>query len=398
MQPSTPYAVASFFDLKKISQLLLPSAFVLILAGCSETMNAHRGFSPAEYGVAASERVVAMGEPVPKGGGIYRVGNPYQVHGRWYYPEDKPGFSQSGVASWYGDDFHGRKTANGEIYNMYALSAAHPTLPMPSYARVTNTSNGRSVVVRINDRGPYYSDRVIDLSKRAALLLNIQGSGLGRVHIDYIGKAPLNGNDEGWLTAQARNNGRPMSRQQVALLAPVPGWAQTDASQNEIRSALADGLGFKDRQSSRNSYEIASLQEVAPPTIAPDERIGIETFNQSSDSPTSSLQTAAAGVPLALLPTKTGGGAPIASQAVIQAAAGGNGLQLSVGNFNDPAEAMRLRNALQKFGPVSVNVSKTNGAPLYQVKLGPFANPAQAQLALKQAQAQGAAGAQLIGM
>ena len=102
----------------------------------------------------ASARVVEPGEPVPKGGGVYRVGKPYTVAGRTYVPGRQSGYSAVGLASWYGDDFHGRYTANGEIFDMNAISAAHPTMPLPSYARVTNLANHRSIVVRVNDRGP----------------------------------------------------------------------------------------------------------------------------------------------------------------------------------------------------------------------------------------------------
>jgi hypothetical protein len=105
-------------------------------------------------GAKLGERVIPLGQPVPKGGGVYRVGEPYEIAGTWYYPREEKSYNRVGKASWYGELFHGRRTANGEIYDMDRLSAAHPTLPLPSYARVTNLNNGRSVVVRVNDRGP----------------------------------------------------------------------------------------------------------------------------------------------------------------------------------------------------------------------------------------------------
>ena len=117
------------------------------------------------YGVSASPRVVDDGEAVPKGGGVYRVGNPYIVAGRTYVPEYNPHYQADGLASWYGEDFHGRRTANGEVFDLNSISAAHPTMPLPSYARVTNLSNGRSLIVRVNDRGPYHGDRIIDVSR-----------------------------------------------------------------------------------------------------------------------------------------------------------------------------------------------------------------------------------------
>jgi rare lipoprotein A len=144
--------------------------------------------------VTASPRIVAGGA-VPKGGGIYKVGKPYQVAGRWYVPSEAAHYDRSGTASWYGTAFHGRRTANGEIFDMNALTAGHPTLPMPSYAYVTNLDNGRTILVRINDRGPYVNDRLIDLSRRSAAELGYTRHGLARVRVRYAGRAPLDGND-----------------------------------------------------------------------------------------------------------------------------------------------------------------------------------------------------------
>ena len=159
------------------------------------------------YGVAASARVVEPGQPVPKGGGVYRVGKPYTVAGRVYVPEENINYSAVGLASWYGDDFHGRYTANGEVFDMNSISAAHPTLPLPSYVRVTNLANNRSIVVRVNDRGPYVGDRVIDVSVKTAELLGFYGHGVARVKVDYVGRAPLNGSDDRKLIATLREGG-----------------------------------------------------------------------------------------------------------------------------------------------------------------------------------------------
>jgi rare lipoprotein A len=130
--------------------------------------------------------------PVPSGkGGIYKVGNPYVINGVTYVPHEDPDYSETGIASWYGPQFHGARTANGEIFDMELVSAAHRTLPMPSLVRVTNLENGRSMVVRLNDRGPYARGRIIDMSKKAAELLGFQGAGTARVRVEYVGRAPL---------------------------------------------------------------------------------------------------------------------------------------------------------------------------------------------------------------
>jgi rare lipoprotein A len=163
-------------------------------------------FSVAKYG-PASPRVVADGDPVPRGGGQYLVGHPYTIAGRTYYPRENPAYSAVGMASWYGDAFNGRRTANGEVYDMRSLTAAHPTMPLPSYARVTNLVNGYSIIVRVNDRGPYASGRIMDVSSRVADVLDFKSSGTGRVKVDYVGPAPIEGSDDAILLASLRTNG-----------------------------------------------------------------------------------------------------------------------------------------------------------------------------------------------
>jgi rare lipoprotein A len=195
------------------------AACALALAACSASSNLG-GIDP-RYGVAASPRVVEPGQPVPKGGGVYRVGQPYMVAGRMYFPQADPNYRAEGLASWYGSDFHGRLTANGEVYDMHSLSAAHPTLPMPSYARVTNIANRRSVIVRINDRGPYHANREIDLSGKAAEVLGFRDHGVARVRVEYVGAAPLEGSDERVLMATLRD-GTPAPAPSVMLASNRP--------------------------------------------------------------------------------------------------------------------------------------------------------------------------------
>jgi rare lipoprotein A len=174
----------------------------LFLAQCASSGKMSR-LDP-KYGVSSSPRVVGMGEPVPKGGGTYRVGKPYMVAGKMYVPEEDVNYRAEGMASWYGNDFHGRLTANGEVFDMASLTAAHPTLPIPSYARVTNLGNGKSLIVRVNDRGPYHGNRLIDVSNRAAELLDFKGNGVARVRVEYVARAPLEGSDDRQLVATLR--------------------------------------------------------------------------------------------------------------------------------------------------------------------------------------------------
>ena len=184
-----------------------PIAIALLVANCAAGTNGrakNTNYSP---------KVVAAGEPVPRGGGTFKLGKPYTINGRTYYPSNDPAYRAEGIASWYGPDFHGRKTANGEVYDMNAISAAHPTMPMPSYARVTNLENGRSIVVRVNDRGPYAHGRIIDLSVGTAKAIGTFGQGLARVRVEYVGRAGLAGSDDNALLATLRH-GTP---------APAPG-------------------------------------------------------------------------------------------------------------------------------------------------------------------------------
>ena len=130
---------------------------------------------------------------VPPSAGVFKIGQPYQIDNIWYYPREQPDYDETGIASWYGPDFYGKSTANGETYDGNALTAAHKTLPMPVNVRVTNLDNGKSLVVRVNDRGPYARGRIIDLSKRAAELLDVVQTGTARVRVTYLGRADLNG-------------------------------------------------------------------------------------------------------------------------------------------------------------------------------------------------------------
>jgi len=133
--------------------------------------------------------------PPSGAGGVYKVGKPYQVGGIWYVPREEPDYDVRGVASWYGDEFHNRRTANGEVFDMHSVSAAHTTLPLPSMVEVTNLENGRTLTVRVNDRGPFVGGRVIDLSHEAARQLGFDRQGLAQVRVRYVGPASLGGPD-----------------------------------------------------------------------------------------------------------------------------------------------------------------------------------------------------------
>jgi rare lipoprotein A len=209
-------------------------AACLVLANCASSGKFASRVDP-KYGVSSSPRVVAMGEPVPKGGGTYRVGKPYMVAGRVYVPEEDPSYRAEGIASWYGDDFHGRLTANGEVFDMASLTAAHPTLPIPSYARVTNLSNGKSLIVRVNDRGPYHGNRLIDVSNKAAELLEFKGNGVARVRVEYVARAPLEGSDDRQLVATLR----------TGMPAPSPSLVRVASARAFVPEAPSSGRAIR---------------------------------------------------------------------------------------------------------------------------------------------------------
>jgi rare lipoprotein A len=198
------------------------------LAGCSQAPGAKRSkeFFPTSIYGAASPKVVEDGEPVPRGGGRYLVGKPYTIAGRVYTPKEVAlNATQTGKASWYGAAFHGRRTSNGEVYDMRSLTAAHPTWPLPSYVRVTNTGNGRSMIVRLNDRGPFHSSRIMDVSSRVADALDFKRTGTATIKLDYVGKAGLAGSDDQLLMASLRTDGRPAvldGAQQTLIAAAEP--------------------------------------------------------------------------------------------------------------------------------------------------------------------------------
>src|SRR5271169_5809452 len=240
------------------------------LAGCAPPpaprvsySHGHEHFAQGKKYGRASRKVVADGEAVPHGGGQYLVGRPYTVAGRRYYPAENPSYTAVGMASWYGAAFHGRRTANGEVYDMASLSAAHPTMPLPSYARVTNLQNGYSVIVRVNDRGPYHAGRVMDVSSRVADVLDMKAMGTAHVKVDYVGPAPIEGSDDSQLLASLRTDGSPANM--IGYSAPVM-MANAAAEQTETIWSFFSGGGRGGQQAQPQP----EAQPAPAPTPAPE--------------------------------------------------------------------------------------------------------------------------------
>ena len=316
--------------LLSVSCILL--AVSLTISGCSS----RRSASNDPFAGTGSPYYKGKG-PVPMGGGHYQLGDPYQVAGRWFTPKEQPNYDKTGPASWYGEAFNRRMTSNGEWFDMSRLTAAHPTLPLPSYAKVTNLSNGAAVIVRINDRGPFVDTRVIDLSKQSASALGYQRKGTTTVRVQYIGPAPLNDNGS-HLVAMNREleNGTPL-RQMIAA-------ANNDRSDNiQVAEAETVQQGIYDEEPAQQENYDAEPDQVVEQSV------------------------------------------PSAVNYFVQA-----------GVFADPDNAERLRLEFVNIGPVQVAELMGNDGPVYRMRVGPFDNLDDAQIALNQVHGYGLPDAHLL--
>ena len=207
-------------------RVALAGALLLLLASCASGSGAGPG----------PVRLPVVTDPAPIVSGTMR---PYQVRGRWHQPAEQPRYDETGMASWYGQQFNGRPTATGERFDMNALTAAHKTLPLPGLVEVTNLANGRRIVARLNDRGPFVDDRIIDLSRGSAEALGLLEAGVGRVRVRSLGPVPrLGGRTPLQYAAQEDPQPGP-SRSATARY-----WIQAGAfSERRAARAVADQLG-----------------------------------------------------------------------------------------------------------------------------------------------------------
>jgi rare lipoprotein A len=301
-------------------KIIVPSFLAVLAAACS-TIPAPAPVTPEAPGVVSNP--------------IYKVGTPYEIRGVWYYPREQPDYDETGIASWYGEEFHGRLTANGEIFDRNAVSAAHPTLPMPVNARVTNLENGLSVVVRINDRGPFANGRIIDLSEYAATLLGFREQGTARVRVTYIGPADLHGS--GTLMAGA-------------------------ATPPEVATAVAAA-----------PTSIVSAGELAP----------VAGAGVAAERPVNALPAPVAGAAIvsSALPAVDG---TVARLAVPQVTA----IYVQAGAYGTFENANRVAARLSGAGAQITQIER-DGRPLFRVRIGPFQDVATADAVLGQVQSLG---------
>jgi rare lipoprotein A len=320
-------------------------------------------FSEAEYGVKASPRVTTKMANLTRGGGRDMVGKPYKVRGKVYYPKEDTDYRKTGLASWYGDAFHGRLTANGEVYDMTHLTAAHPTMPLPSYARVTNLDNGSSVIVRVNDRGPYSHNRLIDLSKRAAEMLDYTHAGTAKVQVEYVGRAPLDGQDDQYLMASYRPGNRapdPSDGMPTGVMIAMNGPTPT---------ANVGPAGFPGQLVDTMSTGSSGLALPALGPIAPERPGGVGEMQVAM----ASLSYAADG--------KSGAASAFASFDELDAAAvvrswkrmngdvAARGPYIAAGSFTSEGEARKLASTLATFGKTEIEATEIDGVMWYGVNL-----------------------------
>ena len=311
----------------------LLGAMVLALNGCAETA----------FLANAAKQIRSLGEG-PKSIGRYKVGNPYQIKGVWYYPRIDYGYDESGIASWYGPNFHNTATANGEVFDQNAVSAAHRTLPLPSVVRVTNLGNGRALVLRINDRGPFAHGRIIDMSRRAAQLLGFERQGTARVRVQILpresreaAKLAQAGVVPGPVVSNANApDAVPVSSVSVATLTPVPGTT------------------------------LAPPPEAAVKKVTPPAKSAVELTRQSSQSM------------LRNQPVET-------TNLFVQAA-----------SFTKRGNASRLESNLSDIGSASVYRFQVDGKKFYRVRIGPLSDVGMADRVLAQVIARGFPGARII--
>ncbi|RAU22731.1 septal ring lytic transglycosylase RlpA family protein [Paramagnetospirillum kuznetsovii] len=316
----------------RLAMLLLSGT---MLAGCSELNLFAHGAKSAMGGESPPPSASASSN--------YKVGKPYQVAGIWYYPQEDFAYDETGIASWYGPDFHAKLTANGETFDQNAVSAAHKTLQMPSVARVTNLENGRSIIVRINDRGPFVNGRILDLSRRSAQLLGMEGKGTAKVRVQIL------------------------SEESRALAGKI----KPDAAGNEPKVAQA---------APRGSVQAESLP---PPPGAKSQTSTPELASSDPGKPQRGLTVEAVERELAAQEIKS---VPVRT----------THLYVQAGSFSRHDNANRLAARLTSVGKAQVSQANVQGKPVFRVRLGPLQSVEDADRMLDAVMAAGTQDARVV--
>ena len=323
--------------LKKFA--LLP-VLLIVLTGCTETKFLAHMIKNTSPGIQSI--------------GDYKVGRAYQIKGRWYHPKEEFTKVETGIASWYGPNFHGKRTANGEIYDQYALTAAHRTLQMPSIVRVTNLENGRSLILRVNDRGPFARGRVLDVSKRGAELLGFKKAGTARIRLEVM-------EQESRFAANEAKQGRSTTGLELAL-------------------NRGDGLPTRaSRQKVEDPVQLASADKtyIHDPASLKPERQPLKKTNVVSEPLSSPSVNLPEKQSLDLNPGKVE-----SENLVKQSPPESTELFVQAGAFSNYGNAARLRTSLARLGPSNIEKTIINGRTFYRVRLGPFRTVTRADTVL----------------
>jgi rare lipoprotein A len=309
--------------------IIFVSAFLLV--GCA-TSHYGSGHSPTQ--------------------GNFKVGSAYQVSGKWYTPTESYSYDETGISSWYGDEFNGKRTANGEIFDKNALTAAHPTLQLPSLIRVTNLENGRSAVLRVNDRGPFAKSRLIDVSHKAANVLGYDGNGTARVRVQVLER-------ESRIIADAARKGyTPAQQMAMAYEQPVQ---VAGAEQKTIEVANAQtGLPEPITQVENNAVQSTEIAPLPPQNVT---KADIDDLNKQ-------LQRKYPVEPTALY--------------------------IQVGAFTDVNNANALKQKLSSIGHTQIFQTTVNGRLFNRVRIGPVQSTDKADAMLKRTLAAGYPGARIV--
>ncbi len=298
------------------------------VAGCAETQFLTHTAKRAEISIAGPSAVASS---------QYKVGNPYQIAGVWYYPAEEFDYDETGVASWYGPDFHGKSTANGELYDMNDLTAAHRTLPLPSFVRVTNLENGRGVNLRVNDRGPFAHGRIIDVSRRAAQLLGFEMQGTAKVRVQILEK------ESRAIAAKLKNETQLASTGKPITVDAMP---KPAVSQESL--APPPGASVADSK-------VTLRQPVSAVAIEP----------RPAEAP-------------ALVTTNPADGT------VTVATVAATRLFVQAGAYTQYVNANRTRAMLSSVGGAEIHHVMLNGRDIYRVRIGPMNSVEKADVALEQ--------------
>ena len=319
-------------------KLVILIAAGMLLAGCAET----------QFLISTTKR---LQDSAYAGYGDYKVGKPYQIKGTWYYPAEDWDYDETGIASWYGPNFHGKDTANGETYDQNDLTAAHRTLPMPSFVRVVNLENGRAIVLRINDRGPFAKGRIIDVSRRGAQLLGFEKQGTAKVRVEILAER-----------SQAVKS---------ALLGE--------------RQIAREGSPIKVSKLPKASV---SSTELAPPPGA-----------ASSPSPPPSEGSSPA--PTLSVPRTPDVAQPLAGRddgKVRNLPVSPSEIFVQAGAFSNYQNALKTKLVVSRSIPANISHVLVNNRDFYRVRVGPLNSVEAADQALEQVQRAGYPGARIIVM